>query len=209
MALSATTKLQAVNIMLGTIGEAPTANITDSTLPYEVSTAINVLDEVVKEMQQDAYVFNYEEDVSLAVNSSNKIPVTANYLRIESTSTNVEYVIRDVGGSPFLYDMVNKTDTFSGDLSVNVIYALDFEDLPEAAKRYSNIRAARLFADRYVGSKDIRAFSERDELEAKAKLMNYEAGVDKVNMIYDNPETSSILNRGGTGRRTGGGSRWL
>ena len=195
MALVGTTKLEAVNIMLNTIGESSTTTLS-GTLPFEVAVAETTLDEVAKEMQMDSYVFNTEYGVVLlpVTNASTgltKIPVTTNYLRIENTYDYEEYTIRQ----GFLYSMREKTDLISSQVTVDVIYALDFIDLPEAAKRYCNIRAARVYADRLVGSKDIRAFSQMDEFEAKSKLMNYEAGVDNVNMLRDNRDTFSVINR--------------
>jgi len=93
--------------------------------------------------------------------------------------------------------MKDKTDTFTAadTITITGVFLLDFLDLPEAAKRYCVIRAARTFADRLVGSKDIRAFSERDELEAKAKLTDYEFGVDKINMLGDSSTVAYSLVR--------------
>ena len=202
MALAGTTKLEAVNIMLNTIGEASTTKL-DGTLPFEVSVAESTLDEVVKETQMDSYVFNTSRDVEMAtvtVGGKTQIPVDGNYMRIENTSTYEEYTIRN----GFLYSTRDKTLEFTSSVTVDVVYALDFEDLPEAVKRYCNIRAARVYADRLVGSKDIRAFSQQDEFEAKAKLMNYEAGVDNVNMLRDGADTNAVINR-----RVGGRTSWL
>ena len=189
---SRTTKLEAVNIMLSVIGEATTNSISGS-LPYEVSLAVSILDEVVRELSQDSYVFNTEVDVSLTPNISNNIVIPSNYAQVRSVSE--EYVIRDNSGSPILYSMRDKSSTFLNSITVEVVYLLDFEDLPEAAKRYSLIRASRVYADRLVGSQDIRAFSSQDELEAKAKLGNYSHGIDKTNMLNDSYSVSRILGR--------------
>lgn len=101
------------------------------------------------------------------------------YIQVRNQSSGEDYVIR--GG--YLYSMKNRSSVFTDTVTATVVYLLDFLELPEAAKRYCVIRAARTFADRMVGSKDIRAFSERDEMEAKAKLADYEFGVDKINML--------------------------
>lgn len=205
MTISGTTKLEAVNIMLNTIGEASTTTLDGSVtpLPFEVSTAVATLDEILKEMQMDSYVFNTEYDVSLlpvtnAGTGVTKIPVASNYLRIQNTSSYEEYTVRQ----GYLYSMKDKTDLLTSIVTVDVIYALEFVDLPEAAKRYISIRAARVYADRLVGSRDIRVFSQQDEFEAKAKMMDYEVGVDNINMLRDNPDTYSIVNRRGS-------SSWL
>lgn len=187
-----TTKLEAINVLLGVIGEA-TTNTLAGTLPFEVSLAVQILDETVREICQDSYVFNTEVDITMTPNVSDNISVPAHYIQVRSVSE--EYVIRYNSGSPILYSMREKTSTFTADITVEIVYLLDFEDLPEAAKRYASIRAARVYADRLVGSKDIRAFTALDEQQAKAKLGNYEHAVDKINMLSDNTGVSSALNR--------------
>ena len=206
-----TSKLEAVNTMLQTIGES-TVTTLGGTLPYEVSAAVTILDEVTREVCMDSYVFNTEKDITLTANSDGKYAAPTNYVQVRNQSTSEDYVIRDDGtgsngasGNKFVYSMKDKTDTFTaGDtITVTVIYLLDFLDLPEAAKRYCLIRSARTYADRLVGSKDIRAFTERDEMEAKAKLTDYEFGIDEVNMLRDSSSVANILVRGAGGNGNG------
>ena len=193
MAITTTTALQAVNTMLQTIGESAVTDLADPA--YEVSAAVTVLDEVVRDVCLDSYVFNTEEDRVLTANGSGKYVATSPepYVQIRNQGSGEDYVIR----SGFVYSMKDKTDTFTaGDtITITGVYLLEFLELPEAAKRYCVIRAARTFADRMVGSKDIRAFSERDEMEAKAKLADYEFGVDKINMLGDSSTVAFSLVR--------------
>jgi len=193
MAITTTTALQAVNTMLQTIGESAVTDLADPA--YEVAAAVTVLDEVVRDVCLDSYVFNTEEDRVLTANGSGKYVATSPepYVQIRNQGSGEDYVIR----SGFVYSMKDKTDTFTvGDtITITGVYLLEFLELPEAAKRYCVIRAARTFADRMVGSKDIRAFSERDEVEAKAKLADYEFGVDKINMLGDSSTVAFSLVR--------------
>lgn len=201
-----TTEVDAVNTILQVSGESQIAsdtNLATATLPYEVQAAHSILKEIVRELCLTSYVFNTEEDVTLTRNSDNKIDVddgTNPYVQVRNQSTNEVYVTRD----GFLYSMKDRTDIFSGSIEATIVYLLDFLKLPETAKRYCIIRAARVFADRLVGSKDIRGFSERDEMEARAKLADYEYGVDNINMLRDNPDTWSVVDR-----RFNGGHSWL
>jgi len=192
--LNTTTELEAVNTMLQTIGESSVTTLS-GTLPYEVSVAVTILKEVAREICMDSYVFNTEEDRVLTANGSGKYSATSpeDYVQIRNQGSGEDYVIR----SGFVYSMKDKTDTFTAadTITITGVFLLDFLDLPEAAKRYCVIRAARTFADRLVGSKDIRAFSERDELEAKAKLTDYEFGVDKINMLGDSSTVAYSLVR--------------
>lgn len=193
MAITTTTALQAVNTMLQTIGESAVTDLADPA--YEVAAAVTVLDEVVRDVCLDSYVFNTEEDRVLTANGDGKYVATSPepYVQIRNQGSGEDYVIR----SGFVYSMKDKTDTFTvGDtITITGVYLLEFLELPEAAKRYCVVRAARTFADRMVGSKDIRAFSERDEMEAKAKLADYEFGVDKINMLGDSSTVAFSLVR--------------
>lgn len=181
--------------MLQTIGESSVTTLS-GTLPYEVAAAVTILKEVAREICMDSYVFNTEEDRVLTANgSTGKISAIApeDYVQIRNQGSGEDYVIR----SGFVYSMLQKTNVFAVNSTITItgVFLLDFLDLPEAAKRYCVIRAARTYADRMVGSKDIRAFSERDELEAKAKLNDYEFGVDRINMLGDSSTVAYSLVR--------------
>lgn len=193
-----TTKLQAVNTMLSVIGESSTNTLT-GTVPFEVSLAEDILDEVIKELCQDSYVFNTELDITVIPDISNHLIAQSHWVRVQAADSETdEYVLREItpgSGSYLLYSMTDKTNEFTSSVSVNIVYLLEFANLPEAAKRYCTVRAARVYADRLVGSKDIRAFSQVDELEARAKLLNYEVGVDKLNALRDNSHARNLINR--------------
>jgi len=201
-----TTEVDAVNTILQVSGESQVAsdtNLASASLPYEVKAAHGILTETTREICLSSYVFNTEEDIVLSPNGDSKIDVDngANpYVQVRNQSTGEEYVTRN----GFLYSMKDKTSTFTSTVEVTIVYLLNFLDMPEAAKRYCIVRAARVFADRLVGSKDIRSFTERDEFEARAILADYQYGVDSINMLTDNPDTYSIIDR-----RSGGGPSWL
>ena len=180
------TELEAVNICLNVIGEASVNSLT-GTLPFEVTLARNIISETARELCQDSYIFNTEKDVTLSSDGTN-VAVGAHIIIFKHASVN--YVIRGTQ----LYNMDDGTLVIPADVLGTITYLLDFEDLPEAAKRYVNIRAARVYADRLVGSKDIRAFTERDEIEAKGQLTHYQEGTGDFNML-SHPDVVSMLNR--------------
>lgn len=181
-----TTELDAVNICLNVIGEA-SVNALTGTLPFEVTLARNIIAETARELCQDSYIFNTEKDLTLTSNGTN-VAVAAHYIIVKHASVN--YVIRGAQ----LYNMDEGTLVIPSNVKATVTYLLDFDDLPEAAKRYVNIRAARVYADRLVGSKDIRAFTERDEIEAKGQLAHYQEGIGDFNML-SHPDVTGLLNR--------------
>ena len=62
MSLATTTKLEAVNTMLGVIGETPVNTLGGTSRPVSVVSAESVLDEVNREVQSRGGHFNTEHD---------------------------------------------------------------------------------------------------------------------------------------------------
>ena len=165
-----TTKLMAVNTLLSNIGQAPTITL-DTTNP-QVSMAERVLDEVSNDVQAEGWVFNTEpgypfhpEQKTLHIN------IPTNVLRVDAPDgCLMDVVIRQNR----LYDRIAHTDKWTCSQYLDVMWLLEWEALPEAAKNYILIRAANLFAMRATGSTEVAKYSEREEANARAALIQYE-----------------------------------
>ena len=176
-----TTKLEAVNSMLGHIGEAPVNSISNSsTLPVSVSTAISVIDEVSKEVQTEGWHFNTEVEVKYTP-SNGAITIGTDIIQFDTVDTNEDIVQR---GST-LFDRKNNTTTFTSDLTVNQIRLLDWDSLPEVARRYITLKASRIFQGRIIGSKELEQLIARDEYTARANLLEAD-GQTSDRTIFDN-----------------------
>ena len=81
MAVAATTELEAINIMLAAIGEAPVNKLTGS-LPVDVKIAQSTLVEINKSVQGEGWSFNTEIDVTFSPNSSKQIVLPTDVLRL-------------------------------------------------------------------------------------------------------------------------------
>ena len=168
MALTATTKLEAVNVMMTAIGETPVNSITSSTTT-DVSIAIQILDNVNREVQSVGWSFNSEKDYVLTPNTSNEIALAANVLRVDTMgkSNNKDYVER----ARKLWDRANHTYTITDEkVYVDIVWFLDFTEIPEAARRYITIRASRIFQDRMLASDTLHKFHQTDEIQALSVL---------------------------------------
>ena len=183
-----TTHLEAINTMLSTIGESPVNSLTGS-LPTDASMAKNILDEVNREVQSGGWKFNTSYKATLSRDTNNKIPVANDVMHIElnplleSKSSN-DPVIR---GS-FLYNLAKETFIFDKDFeNVQIVHLLEFEQIPEQARRYITIRASRIFHDRTLGANALHRFSRQDELVALSILKQAEASVADHNIFnsYD------------------------
>lgn len=191
MALGTTTKLQAINTMLGTIGTAP-INTLVGVNSADVAMAQNVLDEISVAVQSQRWHFNTEHDVELTPDAaSGEIAIPQNALLVDIDSRlEVDVAIR----GNRLYDLKGHTYRFTEPVKVKMVYALEWEDLPQAARHYISIRAARVFQDRAVGSEKHHAFTLRDEMMALASLKDYE-GETADHSIFDDYSVYRVIER--------------
>ena len=74
------------------------------------------------------------------------------------------------------------------------MYFLEFEEIPEAARRYLMIRAARIFQDRMVGSANHHAYNMIDEVRALADLKDHE-GDTADHSIFQSSDVFRVINR--------------
>ena len=184
--------------MLSTIGEAP-VNSLSGVLPLDASTAVNILNEVNREVQSAGWKFNTSWKVSLPRDVNNKLVVGTDVLHIEfnhlrESKSSYDPVLR----GNYLYNLAKESYTWDKDFEyVTVIYLLDFETIPEQARRYITIRASRIYHDRTLGSQAIHKYSLTDELGALALLKQTEADTADHN-IFDSLDQFTTINRNNT-----------
>ena len=191
-----TTRLEAVNSMLSTIGEAPVNNLSSGLVDAE--TAETILNEVSRSVQAHGWNFNSEPDYSIAADSEGNILLPTEVIRADlansetkyGSSTN-EYVQR---GNK-MYDKVKHTYNIAKTLKLDVVVLLAFELCPEVARRYIAVKAARIFQERVVGSDTLSSMNRTDEQEALYALREMEGDNGDYN-IFDDYSTASVLSRG-------------
>ena len=180
--------------MLSTIGEAPVNSITGTTT-VDVSTAKNILQETSMSIQAQGWNFNTHTNFSsLSLDSNNKVPLPSNCVKADANSQyrHLNYTIR----SGFLYDMEKHTDVFtSAPVSVDLVLVQLFEDLPEYARQYITLKAARRFAARFIGDKQITQLIGQDENEALMAFHQADSQESDVNILEGDSNTFSIIHR--------------
>jgi hypothetical protein len=189
LSLSAMSELDAINICLGAIGE-PDVTIVDSTLPEAVQ-ARKIIHRVSREVQSTGLHCNTDYQYELTPDgTTSKIAVAENVLKIDASYRDVEVVTR--GG--FLYDLVNQVYTFTSVLKCNIYWFLAYGDLPQVARDYISIRAARVFQGEVLGSEVVEAWTELQETQAKERLMIHEGDVGEHN-IFESVSVGNAINR--------------
>ncbi len=181
-----TTELEAVNTILSTVGEAPLNTLTGS-LPVDGTMARNVLNEINREVQSQGWHFNTHYKATLSRNASNEIPLASNVLRVELDPNKYSKSSYDiVQRNNFIYNLAKNTNIFDKDFEdVTIVYLLDFQDIPEQAKRYITIRSARVFHDRTLGATTLHKYSQEDEARSLIVLKQAEASTGDYT-IFDN-----------------------
>jgi|TARA_R110002049_G_C9034291_1_gene552249 hypothetical protein len=184
-----TSKLEAVNSMLGHIGESPVNSISNTNaLPVSAATAISALDEISRSVQSEGWQFNTEVNVTLAPAGDGSITLSEDILELDPIDTSIDVVQRGLS----LFDRSNNTQAFTKALKVNQTRLLDWESLPEPARRYITLQASRVFQGRVVGSRELEALIARDEYKAYAALTEFDSG-SSDRTIFDNYDVASRI----------------
>ena len=191
MAVAATTELEAINIMLAAIGEAPVNTLTGS-LPVDVKIAQSTLVEINKSVQAEGWSFNTEIDVTLTRNASKQIVLPVDVLRVDANihqHPDIDPIQRGLK----LYDRLKNTFEFDEDLICTVVYFRDFDEIPEQARSYINIRAARIFVDRLVSDQGLRTYTKEDEIRARVTLTETDLANGDHNMLRGDPSLTTVF----------------
>jgi hypothetical protein len=188
MADTLMTELEAVNIILGSIGEAP-INTLSGTLPVDVNTAVDVLKEVRRKVCEQGWFFNTEYEIQTSLDGSGNVVLASNVLKCEPTYPSVDLQLVQRGLR--LYDLKNHTYVFTQAPKLDIIYFLSWDELPQSAREYIAYRAARTFQGRVMGSPELEQTVTREEMIALRDLKAWDAQVSNTN-IFDSPDMARL-----------------
>ena len=195
MALSMTSELDAVNIMLGTIGESPINSLDAATGVVDAVTARAILSEVSVQVQEEGWHFNTEYEFILTPSlDSKEIYVPANAIEVDASAYDRNDIDVAIRGNR-LYDRKNKTFQFQQDIKADLTILLEFNELPQAARHYITVRAARVFQQRVIGSDTLGSFTEKDEARALRSMRRYESKTADYNILTGNYSVMRTIDR--------------
>lgn len=150
MPLSLSTKLDCVNSILGSIGEAPVSSIDLGNL--DVANADRAIDEATRELLSVGWYFNREvRELTPTGTGEYQLPLDT-YSAIPTGYQNSKFVQR----GNRLYNVEDSTYTGNTDkLEVTLIIPLDFDDLPQSARQVITHAATVDFAENIIGNVDL------------------------------------------------------
>lgn len=188
--LSLTTKLEAVNTLLDAIGETPVSSLNNTGLVDAVKAEKELM-RTSRQVQLMGWNFNTFQNFAIPPDVDGNIILPSNTLKVDPVYDTQDYV--QVGLK--LFD--NKTHSFNigKTVKVDLIVLRDFEELPEAARNYITIRAARKFQQKMIGSQELAMFDQQDEQAAWLEMSDFETDSADYNMLTGSYTVSKIIRR--------------
>ncbi len=176
------TEIDAVNQMLVSIGQTPVNSITNTGIG-DVETAKLALDTTLRDVLTRGWAFNSDYDYTISPDGSNNILVPSNAAWLDPVNTAKDYVIRWESSVAKLYDRDDQTFTITQDVDVNIIWMYEFDEIPQPARHYVALRAARIWQAQVVGSDVLFQFTKLMEDEALARLKQSESRTRRTNFV--------------------------
>jgi hypothetical protein len=186
-----TTQLEAVNIMLACVGEAPIETLIGN-FPASVQIAIDQLRDTSREVQKSGWHFNTEDDFELTRALDGTVTLPGNILDVDLTLENGQVDLVQKGLR--LYDKLNHTYIFGFNPHVSMITFFDWDDLNEPTRHYIKVKAARKYQDQSPGSDLLHQFTQQNELEAYADFLASDSRNEDAT-IFDSEDIASIVRR--------------
>lgn len=181
--MPAMSRLEAVNEMLLAIGQAPVNTLAVAGI-RDVSVASSILDNVSREVQSSGHSFNtFTETKSPDVNG--EIPVATDVIALDAVDPHMD-VIAMVDTNDSAYKLYNKdegTFLWSEDVECEVVKLLDFESIPQHARRYILALAKLRFQASVVGSNMLNSLLEQEVGMAYAEFRRAELLQQDNNML--------------------------
>jgi hypothetical protein len=190
MTITPMTELEAVNIILASIGESPVNSIENPT-NVDVINAIRILRNINRRIQSKGWAFNTIESYTMTPDKNNhKIYWSPHLLYIEAKD-GTKYT----KNGEYLYNFTEQTFNFLNPIEVQAIFFVDFDDMPDPMRNYICAKSAKTFQSRYLGDASLAEELERDEQEAWAALQEYELDRNDFSLL-NFPAVSAITMRG-------------
>jgi len=183
------TELDAVNAILMSVGETPVNTLTVQS--PEVAIAQKTLRQICRETQAEGWTFNTENQYPIELDTNNQCIIPNNVLQIDLNifehGKDYDVVRRSDNGIMKVYDKKNHTFTFENcsKLYFDIVWMLEFEDIPQAFKDYITVRSSRIASNRMVNSAESARLLESDEALARAAAVEYENRQGDHNIFND------------------------
>lgn len=177
-------ELDAVNKILAITGDAPVATLDDSYIQSKL--AQQILNRASRDIQSKGWWFNEETDVTLQRDVNGYITLSPNVIQV--TVKNDAGTIVQRGNR--MYDKQNRTYVFTENLTVDIIYMLDWNELPQVARAHIADLACIIFNNNFYNAQDIVQTLAQSYEQSLIELKKKHVEAQDVNLL----ETSRVYN---------------
>lgn len=189
----ASTELDAVNSILMSVGESPVNTL--SVQSPEVAIAQKTLQQVCREILAEGWKFNTETQYPITLDSNKHCIVPDNVLQIDLNRYRhpdaFDTVRKEHNGIKKLYDLHDHTFEFTNannnKIYVDIIWMINFNDIPQVFQDYITVRASRIASNRMVNNAEAAQLISADEAQARAVALEYDTAQGDYN-IFNNQE---------------------
>lgn len=179
--LTVMTELEAVNEMLLSIGQSP-VNSLEVTGIKDVAIARSRLNTALRQTLTRGWAFNTDNSYTFTPDVDGICILPAQAAKLRGVSDNVS-IRRHPDKGLALYSNTNSSFVFEDEVTANVVWLFAFEDIPQVARDYVAVVAARRFQSKAIGSQVLDRYEEEDELKAWANLQRAERAGRQTNMF--------------------------
>ena len=175
------------------VGESP-VNTLNVQSP-EVAIAQKTLQQVCREILTEGWKFNTETQYPINLDTNNHCIIPNNVLQIDLNRYRhpdaFDTIRKTDNGVQKLYDLHDHTFEFtntSGDkIYVDIVWMVDFNDIPQVFQDYITVRASRIASNRMVNNPQAAELIAQDESQARAVALEYDTVQGDYN-IFNNQE---------------------
>ena len=173
------------------VGESPVNTLTVQS--PEVAIAQSTLLQVCREVQAEGWKFNTETEYPITLDTNDQCIVPNNVLQIDINHfkhlNDYDVIRKDDNGVTKLYDLIKHQfefeNTSEDKLYCDIIWMIDFENIPQVFKDYITIRASRIASNRMVNNPQAAELIANDEALARALVLEYDTNQGDYNIFND------------------------
>lgn len=173
-------ELEAVNKVLAVAGDTPVQSLEDGY--QQAILARKILERMSRKVQSMGWWFNEEECVELVPNTFGQITLATNC--ISAVVNNDDGSIIQRGNR--MYNREDRTYTFTENLDVNLILALEWNELPQVAREFITDAACSQYNNDYFGAEEIKQHLSRNEASSFIELKKADVDARDINMLNNN-----------------------
>lgn len=178
MQITALTELDAVNSIIGTIGESPIDSLENLT-DVDSINALRILRAISRQEQARGWSFNKFPHYTLNPDTmTNKIKWDTSYLYIKDNCGR-----KLVKQDDYVKDLGTNTMKFDKALDAQMVLYVDFEQLPEQFRNYVLAKACYVFQNSYFGDDSLTKITEMQIQEAWQHLQEFEVDNNNFSML--------------------------